>query len=276
MKIERISDKQIRCTLTGEDLAQRGMSLSELSYGTENARNLFREMLQTASSQVGFDVDDTPLMMEAIPLSTDNIMLIITKVDDPEELDARFSHFSPAEETPRTPALSAELLEGAEKIFQMISGDTTDPASVTPKKEENLDFAKLFDTVQAIVEAKPAGQTAAPADAGKKETKTAKPARSTPALRLFAFPDLDSVIDAAKASDPSYRGESALMKDSSDGTFYLMLRESEPGESSFIRCCNRMAEYGRAVRAKTGTEAYFLEHYEVILADNALKKLSAI
>lgn len=275
MKIERISDKQIRCTLTGEDLAQRGMSLSELSYGTENARNLFREMLQTASSQVGFDVDDTPLMMEAIPLSTDNIMLIITKVDDPEELDARFSHFSPAEETPRTPALSAELLEGAEKIFQMISGDTTDPASVTPKKEENLDFAKLFDTVQAIVEAKPAGQTAAPED-GKKETKTAKPARSTPALRLFAFPDLDSVIDAAKASDPSYRGESALMKDSSDGTFYLMLRESEPGESSFIRCCNRMAEYGRAVRAKTGTEAYFREHYEVILADNALKKLSAI
>ena len=50
MKIEKISDNQIRFTLTGEDLAARQIKLSELAYGTEKARNLFREMMQQAAS----------------------------------------------------------------------------------------------------------------------------------------------------------------------------------------------------------------------------------
>ena len=42
----------------------------------------------------GFEADDIPLMIEAIPLSQDTIILVITKVEYPEELDTRFSRFS--------------------------------------------------------------------------------------------------------------------------------------------------------------------------------------
>ena len=49
MKIERISDNQIRCTLTSLDLSSRGINLAELAYGSEKARNLFREMIQQAA-----------------------------------------------------------------------------------------------------------------------------------------------------------------------------------------------------------------------------------
>ena len=38
MKIEKINDKQIRCTLTKEDLANREIKLSELAYGSEKTR----------------------------------------------------------------------------------------------------------------------------------------------------------------------------------------------------------------------------------------------
>ena len=34
MKIERISDSQIRCTLSNFDLSERNLNLSELAYGT--------------------------------------------------------------------------------------------------------------------------------------------------------------------------------------------------------------------------------------------------
>ena len=98
MKIERISDSQIRCTLSNFDLSERNLNLSELAYGTEKARRLFREMVQKAYDEVGFDAEDIPLMVEAIPLSNDSIMLVITKVDDPEEVDTRFSKFAPAPE----------------------------------------------------------------------------------------------------------------------------------------------------------------------------------
>ena len=89
MKIERINDSQIRCTLSNFDLSERNLNLSELAYGTEKARRLFREMVQKAYDEVGFDAEDIPLMVEAIPLSNESIMLVITKVDDPEEVDTQ-------------------------------------------------------------------------------------------------------------------------------------------------------------------------------------------
>ena len=46
MKIEKINDNQIRCTLTHADLAARHLKLSELAYGTEKAKSLFRDMMQ--------------------------------------------------------------------------------------------------------------------------------------------------------------------------------------------------------------------------------------
>ena len=48
MKIEKINDSQIRCTLTSDDLASRKIKLSELAYGTEKAKNLFQDMMQQA------------------------------------------------------------------------------------------------------------------------------------------------------------------------------------------------------------------------------------
>ncbi len=94
MKIEKVNDNQIRCTLTREDLAERQIKLSELAYGTEKAKLLFRDMMQQAAYEFGFEADDIPLMIEAIPLSQDTIILVITKVEYPEELDTRFSKFS--------------------------------------------------------------------------------------------------------------------------------------------------------------------------------------
>ena len=49
MKIEKINDNQIRCTLTRQDLADREIKLSELAYGTEKAKLLFRDMMQQAA-----------------------------------------------------------------------------------------------------------------------------------------------------------------------------------------------------------------------------------
>ena len=49
MKIEKINDNQIRCTLTKEDLATREIKISELAYGTDKAKSLFRDMMQQAS-----------------------------------------------------------------------------------------------------------------------------------------------------------------------------------------------------------------------------------
>ena len=97
MRIERISDNQIRCILSKNDLMERHLKISELAYGTEKAKELFRDMMEQASIDFGFETDDIPIMIEAIPTARDSIILVITKVEDPEEFEEKFSHFRPSD-----------------------------------------------------------------------------------------------------------------------------------------------------------------------------------
>ena len=53
MKIEKINENQIRCTLTREDLELHQIRLSELAYGSEKAKKLFRDMMEQAQLEFG-------------------------------------------------------------------------------------------------------------------------------------------------------------------------------------------------------------------------------
>lgn len=61
-------------------------------------------------------------MIEAIPTSSDSIVLIITKVEDPEELDTRFSKFAPSPTDLDSRKRNVlDKLEGAEDILDLIN-----------------------------------------------------------------------------------------------------------------------------------------------------------
>ena len=68
MKIEKVNENQIRCTLTKQDLADRQINLRELAYGSEKAKGLFHDMIQQVNSAFGLDGSGRLLMVEAITL----------------------------------------------------------------------------------------------------------------------------------------------------------------------------------------------------------------
>lgn len=139
MKIERISENQIKCTLNRSDLASRQIRMSELAYGTEKTRGLFQDMMEQASNEVGFDANDLPLMIEAIPVSMDCIVLMITKVEDPDEVDTKFSSL-----THISDLLSGNAAQEA---------DSAAPASVLPETPENvMDRLFSFDSLDTVVD----------------------------------------------------------------------------------------------------------------------------
>jgi len=153
LRIERVSTNQIRCTLSSVDLENRNLNVVELSYGSENAKALFQEMLNKASYEVGFDADDSALMIEAGPLSNESIIIYVTKVDDPEELDTRFAKFSPSIFDSLFAAFDLKfnnLLEGALDL------DTEDREDDS-KKEPYL-RAYSFNTLDEFIEAAKAVQ----------------------------------------------------------------------------------------------------------------------
>ena len=94
MKIEKINDSQIRCILTKSELEKRDLKLSEISYGSAKVKKLFQDMMLLADVQCGFKADDLPLAIEVTPFR-DYAAITVTKVEDPEELDTRYSRFAP-------------------------------------------------------------------------------------------------------------------------------------------------------------------------------------
>ena len=102
MKIEKINDRQIRCVLTKEDLESRKIRLSELVCGGEKARGLLRDMVIRAARELNFSFNNNPLMIEAVPTGKDQLVLIITRVDDPGELKSRFHQLTGFGESGKT------------------------------------------------------------------------------------------------------------------------------------------------------------------------------
>ncbi len=265
MRIERINENSIRCTLTNFDLSVRNVNLSELTYGSEKARNLFREMMQRASHEVGFDAEDIPIMVEAIPMANDSIMLIITKIDDPEELDTRFSRFSQGEEDeiPSGTSFANELLEGAEGLLNLLSDpaallESLSQADNNQKTDQRLEKAVLSPTVSKNHAA---------------ETDSAA-ADSAPNVRIYQFGSLDLVCSAAKETGHIFTGESILYKNPANGKFYLLLKKESCDEFAFSKICNRLSEYAARQKYDPAAEAYFAEHYDLFVKKQALQVLA--
>ncbi len=253
MKIERINDNQIRCTLSSFDLSMRNLNLGELAYGSEKARDLFREMIQKASNEVGFEAEDIPLMVEAIPLSNESVMLVITKIEDPEELDTRFSRFSPISEEDQGSlwgGLTSELLEGADSLLEFL-------------KKDMLGIPT------------PDGSVTAPAQP-LAEAASKPPVPQTEQTRIYRFNSLDQVTEAARVAGHICSCRNTLYKKPGTAQYYLVLSNSSADPLEFSRVCNILSEYAEKIRQEAASEAYYLEHYEIITRDQALQKLSLI
>lgn len=126
MKIERISENQIKCTITLADLAEHQIRFSELAYGTEKARAFFQDLMEQAHEEFGFEISNNmPLMIEAVPSVSGTLVLLITKVDEPNDLEKVF----PANDATNNNNASTPLPEGVPQSLEEPEGNSSSPLS---------------------------------------------------------------------------------------------------------------------------------------------------
>lgn len=245
VKIEKINDNQIRCTLTRQDLESHQIRLSELAYGTEKAKQLFRDMIEQAHTQFGFEADNIPLMIEAIPVSAESIVLIITKVEDPEELDTRFSKFAPFRGDSSRNAIQ---FDGADSILDLIQklheGRTRSENRKTSSDDSSLKSTEADDSQPKLV-------------------------------HLFTFRSLDNAISASHGLRGFFKGRNSLYREASSGRYSLVLHQDDCSPEDFNKVCNILSEYGDGSAFSEAGEAYLREHAELI-SDDALAILAEI
>lgn len=262
MRIERISENQIRCTLTKSDLEEHELLLNDLAFGGDRAKDLFRDLMAQASDELGFEADNIPLMIEAVPVSSEKIVLIITKMDSPEELDDRFSKYM----KPLEGILSFdkedddENEDDSENIIDLTDDDE-------PEKEEKTDgFSSLS---QIFKEARKMAK--------EKAERASKERREDPSdHRIYRFSSLVHGIDACKKIYPLYDGENTLYKDAEENFYYLVLARNTHSPEEFARMGNVLSEYGLRIPYTCGAHAYFEEHFSKIIKSNAVDTLASL
>ena len=287
MKLEKLSDTQIRCTLSKEDLSQRQLHLSELAYGSEKAKELFRDMMQQASIELGFEADNIPLMIEAIPISNDCLVLVVTKVEDPDELDTRFSRFS-----------KINVDDSFDEDFSVIDDtdfeeiDFLDDEDDIDMDDEPLPFSPSSDFDNADSDASTSSKersaiddaldliapfTQAIAQAKKEAMRKKKENRSSVQdCQYYSFQNFSQAAQLGAFLAPFFEGESSLYKDSFSNNYYMILRKTQSENDTFHRACNIAADFGVRISASYATPAYYREHFETILEENAVEMLGEL
>lgn len=243
MKIEKINENSISLTINKEDLIARNLDIKDLSYGSEKAKILLNELIVEANKEVGFKAD-APLSVEVVPFKEGNIKLIITKLYNMDELDSRFSRFTPY----KPEDLSMNIMKALEATFD--------------KFEEALK-SQQYKGVNEV-------------NTGNKlEIK-----HENEVVCIFEFEDIDKASDGC-SNVKYYDYVSVFYKDEKNKKFYLVLSTSGEIEkeklTEFNKVCNMLAEYGNRVQGGLGmNQAYYEEHYKVIIKENAVKKLATI
>lgn len=277
MHIEKINDHQIRCTLNQKDLSDRELRISELAYGSEKAKALFRDMMQQASYEFGFEAEDIPLMVEAIPMYPDSLVLVITKVDDPDELDTRFSRFTDDDDD-----------------FEHTDDDDMD--NVFTIEEEDMSDIDLFDSDILMESDTPSTDTSSTglsdnnshnqsdgdfislseALGMEHRPKTKDYTASRDVIKIFSFQSLRDLTSLAEYLVYTYYGSNTVYKDEKSGLYYLIAHKSEHSPEEFNKICNVMSEYGRPVHNMYASHSYYEEHYEPLIQEHALQVLANI
>ncbi len=265
MKIEKLNENQIRCTLNKSDLADHNIRLTELAYGTDRAKALFRDMMQKASDDVGFEVGDIPLMIEAIPVNPDCLILIITKVEDPEELDTRFSKFTKSsEEYEDYEEEEDEDAEGED----FVNSDSASIFDVLGNIVENLEAVR-----NAAAEHKSFNPLAATAEKVSPETEQKS---AYDIYRIFVFSALSNVTSAAEQLRGVYNGDNTLFKNPRDSRYYLILNRSDHTSDEFNQVCNTLCEFGSKIKTSYAMPYHMAEHFQPIIKRTALQTLGEL
>ena len=250
MKIERVNDHQIRCTLTKKELEKRDLKLSEMSYGNEKVKQLFQDMMQKAAYECDFEAEDTPLMIEVIPF-TECAVVIITKVEDPDELDTRFSRFAPSVHDGDNPL--AGLLTD---VVQSLSGKSEDIAELFKKMQQHND-----KEAPALVES-----------SGEDHETEAVSNHSI----FFEFASMSETIRACRSLGSAYCGNSILYKNTLKNNFILYLYNIESSAEDFARICSILSEYAGTIYDNGYFKFYADEHCEVLIPEHAVDSLASI
>lgn len=222
MKIEKISENQMKFILNQSDLTARDIKFNELEYGSEKTQDLFHEMLEQANIEYGFVSESIPLVIEAIPITKDSLMVLVTKLESIPDDDHRASIF-------------AGFKEFKESLFS--------------EDLEAQDYSSFGTPTKPI------------------KNNTSGHSKTT--IAIYAFENINQIIDISKMINANFSGLSSVYK--YNNAYYLVLEKINNSSINFA-----LNEYGYRYSSSIKSKYHLMEHGECITKEGAVRKYASI
>lgn len=270
MKIEPFENNSIKVTLDSEDLEHFGIDLHRDTYGSPRLEQLFRRIGSKLRQEQGFNPEDLPVAIEAIPVNVQQLVLNFIPVPYADEAGNGYAHFSTlsaadeamglygtdAGETERGPAYG-----GDEEDF---ADDSAGPSGDSFSFRDPSPFQSAFADKAGSSHASGSGQQ------GASETIKAL------AVTFHTFQEagtacavLPSFADSAESW--LFRMESGQAPSS----YILFIRRTENGADApdFREIARILSEYGRVGTCQPSRLDYYLEHGTCLIRKEAIRRL---
>ena len=259
MQIEVIGNLRIKCTLTSEYLKSRWVDIDDLAYGTEAMTALFRDIIEETREKFGIDFtarENHPVMIEAVPMGEGTLTVFISKAEDAEELDTRFSRFSPKNQGEGiTPSGDFDddddYMDAFDPDDEMDMPRKKPSGKPVPKKSVSEFGRSFFDVLD----------------------KEKEQIRESGCIITVAFERLTDVMDLASKAG-GYEGESSVYKNRQNGKYLLVVPAEGEDFAKAMNFAEFATEFGK-VRLVPRSGASFLDTgYDILVAQRALEKLA--
>lgn len=287
MKIERINDNQITIKMTLDDLEENGLTLEDLSLNAGDKVRKFIEMLvddMVNDYYPDFDMTKGVPIIEVQIRDKEDITLSITVLDkDSEEGKNYLNSYLNGVKNSKDRDLDEEANKENGKDFDGLndlgrafrnlkshSGLNDQSINIEEKSKDSEKKAlKGFPLNDPINNELIINQYLA------NNSRNMSPLRVQP-HGICCFKDIEQLIKVARLSENYYDSDNTLYKNPKDGKYYLVYDGSHNEETEFWLLMKHMREFGEPIRYNPDYKYYIEEHFEVVIADEALQMLSEI
>lgn len=86
MKVEKISPNKFKLTFSNEDLKDFGVDFENIKYNSEDAQELFWDLIERADIEDEFFRDDAQIVVEAVVSKNDGLIMTVTRITDSKKM----------------------------------------------------------------------------------------------------------------------------------------------------------------------------------------------
>ncbi len=99
MKIERLSENQMRFTVWRQELEDNDIDISDIAGNKSGkADELLKMLMNRAKDEFGFETESAPLVVEAMQVDQECMVFLVTKLEEGAEIDPKYEYIQKLKE----------------------------------------------------------------------------------------------------------------------------------------------------------------------------------